>query len=151
MYPSIFNPAEYAKIRARIDALTPSSERSWGTMTPAQMLAHLCVSYEYAFGERLDRPPLIMRLLLRLFFRDLLVGSKPYPRNARTAPTMVMLDPKDFAAEKARLVAYMDRMAREGAEVWDGREQVTLGRLSAQEWSTLFWKHADHHLRQFGV
>ncbi len=149
--PSIFDPAEHRRLLDRLSALTPDTPRQWGTMTPAQMVAHLCVSYEYAYGERTDRPPLVMRLLLRAFFRGLLVGERPYPRNTRTAPTMVMRDDRDLDRERARLVAYMDRMLREGAAAWDGREQVTLGRLSAAEWSTLFRKHMDHHLRQFGL
>jgi hypothetical protein len=149
--PSIFDPAEHRRSLDRLAALTPDTPRLWGTMTPAQIVAHLCVSYEYAFGERTDRPPLVMRLLLRVFFRSMLVGDRPYPRNSRTAPTMVMRDDRDLDHERARLVSFMERIHREGAAAWDGREQITLGRLTAEEWSTLFHKHLDHHLRQFGV
>ncbi len=120
-------------------------------MTAAQMLAHVNVSYEYMYEERLDRPPLVLRLLLRLFMRDLLVGNKPYAHNSRTAPSMVIAEEKDFESEKARLLEYVQRTFDKGASQFEGKRQVTLGPISAEEWSTLLWKHLDHHLRQFGV
>ena len=33
----------------------------------------------------------------------------------------------------------------------DGKESHSFGVLTAQEWSTMFIKHLDHHLSQFGV
>mgnify|MGYP000483429911 CR=1 FL=1 len=150
-FPSIFLPETHAAMMARLDTLAPSTPRLWGSMTPAQMLAHVNVSYEYTFGERTDTPPWIMRMMLKIFMRSLLVGEKPYAKNSRTAPSMVMKDAKDFAVEMKRLKNYMQRIYDEGESAWDGRKQVTLGVLTSKEWSNLYWKHLDHHLRQFGV
>lgn len=150
-YPSIFAQSTHTSMLNRLDKLTPSTKAVWGSMDPAQMLAHLNVSYEYTFSERTDTPPFIMRLLLKIFLRNLLVGEKPYARNTRTAPSMVMKGAKDFDAEKQRLKEYMQRIYDEGQAAWEGRNQITLGRLSTTEWSNLYWKHMDHHLRQFGV
>ena len=150
-YPSIFQAETHAAMLARLDALTPATSRLWGSMTPAQMLAHVNVSYEYTFGERTDTPPWMMRMLLKLFLRPLLVGEKPYTKNTRTAPSMVMKQEKDFDAEMKRLKNYMQRIYDGGAAAWNNRKQVTLGVLTSKEWSNLYWKHLDHHLRQFGV
>ena len=150
-YPSIFLPETHAAMLARLDTLTPTTPRVWGSMTPAQMLAHVNVSYEYTFGERTDTPPWFMRALLKIFLRPLLVGDKQYAKNTRTAPSMVMKEAKDFEAEMKRLKTYMQRIYDEGEAAWDGRKQVTLGVLTSKEWSTLYWKHLDHHLRQFGA
>lgn len=150
-YPSIFLPETHAAMLARLDTLTPTTPRVWGSMSPAQMLAHVNVSYEYTFGERTDTPPWIMRALLKIFLRPLLVGDKAYAKNTRTAPSMVMKESKDFDVEMKRLKTYMQRIYDEGEAAWDGRKQVTLGVLTSKEWSTLYWKHLDHHLRQFGA
>jgi hypothetical protein len=151
LYPSIFDVSHHEALLLRLDALQADSQRLWGTMTPAQMCAHVCVSYEYAYGLRHDRPPLFMRLVLRLFFRSLLVGAKPYPKSSPTAPSMVVNDNRNFDAEHARLRAFVERAYNDGESFFEGKQQVTLGALSSAEWSTLFYKHLDHHLRQFGV
>ncbi|MCX6141307.1 MAG: DUF1569 domain-containing protein [Candidatus Kapabacteria bacterium] len=150
-YPSIFLPETHTALLARLDALTPTTPHVWGTMSPAQMLAHVNVSYEYTYGERSDVPPWFMRFILKTFLRPLLVGEKPYAKNSRTAPSMVMKQEKDFDAEMKRLKNYMQRIYDEGSAAWNNRKQVTLGVLTSEEWSNLYWKHMDHHLRQFGV
>jgi hypothetical protein len=149
--PDIFDESTHLSILNRIDALTEGHERRWGTMSPAQMCAHVCVSYEYAYGERSDLPPLLMRWFVRLFFRDLLIGTKPYAQGSPTAPSMVIDDARQFDVEQRRLRSYVERVYADGSAAFDGRPQVSLGPLTAQEWSTLLYKHLDHHLRQFGV
>ena len=53
--------------------------------------------------------------------------------------------------EQARLVEYIARVQQEGAQAFDGRESNSFGALTTTEWNTLFYKHLDHHLTQFGV
>ncbi len=149
--PNIFDATTHVRTLERLALLQSDATPQWGTMTPAQMCAHVCVSYEYIFGDRNDVPPLFMRLLLRLFFRGLLVGNKPYPKGAATAPSMIINNERNLDTERARLVAYIERVYAEGAHAFEGRPQVSLGPLTAVEWSTLLYKHLDHHLRQFGV
>jgi hypothetical protein len=147
----IFDPATTASLLARIDKLTPTTQAQWGKMNVAQMLAHCCVSYEQALGERTDAPPLLMRWLLRPLLRRVLVGPKPYRRNSPTAPAFVITDERDFARERDRLKDYIRRFQQLGAAHFDGRAQLSIGKLSSAEWSVLMYKHLDHHLQQFGV
>lgn len=149
--PDIFDSATHITLLSRIRALPSTTSPLWGSMNVAQMCAHVCVTYEYVYGNRADTPPLVMRWLVRLLFRDLLVGAKPYPKGSPTAPSMKIIDIRNFEAERNRLVAYTERVFADGPAAFDGRPQVTLGPLTCQEWSTLLYKHLDHHLRQFGV
>ena len=34
---------------------------------------------------------------------------------------------------------------------FDKKESHSFGLLSVKEWNTMFYKHLDHHLNQFGV
>jgi len=52
---NLFNPAMADVVRARITRLKPESERQWGKMNPAQVLAHCSGALEYAVGDKL--PP----------------------------------------------------------------------------------------------
>ena len=151
----IFDRAVADDLIARIRRLTPDSQRLWGSMTVDQTLAHCNVPfdtlYDPAYTETTPRPNALVRTVLRLVAKPVVVGPRPYKRNMRTAPSFVIEGPRDFEAERDKLVAYVDRVQREGAAAFDGRESHSFGPLTAPEWSTLFYKHTDHHLQQFGV
>ncbi|WP_370589864.1 DUF1569 domain-containing protein [Rufibacter sp. LB8] len=136
---------------ARINRLEPDSRPLWGKMTVGQMLAHCNVMYEMAFEQKHPRPSFLMRLLLKLVVKQAVVGPKPYPKNSRTAPVFLMKETKDFAQEKARLTAYIQQTQQLGEAYFEGKPSLSFGELTAQEWNTMFYKHLDHHLQQFGV
>jgi hypothetical protein len=79
------------------------------------------------------------------------INEKPYPKNSRTAPAFIIADERKFEEEKARLIGYLQKTCALGSAGFEGKESLSFGKLSAPEWSNLFYKHLDHHLRQFGV
>ena len=58
---------------------------------------------------------------------------------------------RDFEHERQRLIDYLDKTHELGAVHYDGKVNQGFGALSLQQWNTLFSKHLDHHLTQFGV
>jgi hypothetical protein len=140
---------------ARLRALTPDARPHWGTMTVAQMLAHSHKPFETVldptYAERHPRPNALVRALLRVFLKPVVAGPKPYRRNGRTAPEFIVDGSPDFEAARARLIEAIERAHALGAAHFEGRESHSFGPLTAAEWNTLFVKHLDHHLRQFGV
>jgi hypothetical protein len=38
-----------------------------------------------------------------------------------------------------------------GEAHFDGKDSHSFGNLSKSQWNTMFYKHLDHHLTQFGV
>jgi hypothetical protein len=149
--PSIWDAATTLSLHSRLEALTPSTPALWGTMNVAQMLAHCCFPYEQIFGDREIRPPFVVRLLMRLFVKNMLTNETPYRRNSPTAPQARIADARDFERERERLKAYITRVEQMGAAAFEQKEQVSLGRLTTSQWNNLLYKHLDHHLRQFGV
>jgi len=148
---NIFDQNVSNKIIDRINQLQPETKASWGKMNVAQMLAHCNVTYEMVYENIHPKPGFFTRLMLRLFVKSSVVNDKPYKQNAQTAPQFIIKEEKDFAKEKARLVTYIKRVQKEGVAVFEGKESHSFGPLSATEWNNLFYKHIDHHLRQFGV
>jgi len=148
----MFNRAGKERMVARIHALTPESQPLWGKMTVAQMLAHTNVPYEIVHEPgKHARPGAIDRFFANLFAKAMVVGDKPYGRSGPTAPSFIIKDARDFKKEKARLLAYVEKTSKQGAAHYEGLENMAFGVLSAKQWNTLFSKHLDHHLRQFGV
>jgi hypothetical protein len=148
---SVFNPADVAELIARINKLTPQTHPQWGKMSAPQMLAHCNVSYELVYSDKHPKPNAIVKLLLKAFVKDKVVGPKPYKHNTQTAPAFIIKDERDFETEKANLVGYLNQTLELGEVYFDNKESHSFGALSTGQWNTMFYKHLDHHLTQFGV
>lgn len=147
---TLFDPAGRDRVLARIERLRPDATRVWGTMDPAQTMAHCALAMEAATGDAKLARPLFARLLGR-FFKGWIVGPKPFSKDSPTHPQLVTREPKDFDAEKARLVASIRKFCDAGPASAARFEHAFVGRLTGEEWGRVQHKHLDHHLRQFGV
>jgi len=150
-YANLFQEEHLNSAIQRINSLTSETKPLWGKMSVDQMLAHVNVAYVMCYDKSLPRANGLKLFFLRLLIKNQVVGSKPYPKNGRTAPAFIINDSRDFEKEKASLISSLQKTQSLGANHFEGKESVSIGRLTADEWNTLFSKHLDHHLRQFGV
>ncbi|MEM8523410.1 MAG: DUF1569 domain-containing protein [Bacteroidota bacterium] len=147
-----FNEADTQATIARINQLTPDTQALWGKMSVAQMLAHCCVAYEMFYEkERFPKNNFIAKFFLKSFVKPMVVGPKPYKKNQQTAPVFLIKDERNFDAEQAKLIAFLEKTQQLGADHFHGKESHSFGKLTSDEWNVLFSKHLDHHLTQFGV
>jgi Protein of unknown function (DUF1569) len=148
---NIFEPSTSHEIKERLSRLRPESQRQWGKMNPAQVAAHLCKGMEQALGD--VRPPrmLIGRLIGRFIKSKALGDDAPMIRNSPTVPGFVVLDERDFIAERDRLNGLIDRVITVGPTGCTAHPHSFFGHLTPEQWGILMYKHLDHHLRQFGV
>lgn len=149
--PNIYTEQGTNELIARINQLSPITQRRWGKMNVSQMLAHCCVPYEQLLGERSDAPNAMMRFFMRTFFKGTMTNEIPYKPNLPTAPSFIIVDQRDFEKEKRRLIEYVKKPLELGELHFENKHQLTLGKLTATQWNNMLWKHLDHHLRQFGV
>ena len=149
--PNIFTKNVANQLLERLDRLEPTSTAQWGKMNVAQMLAHCNVTYEMAFENKHPKPNFFMGLILKAFVKKIVVNETPYKKNAQTAPAFIIADERDFAVEKDRLIQYLHKTVDLGENYFDGRASLSFGKLSSGEWNNMFYKHIDHHLKQFGV
>lgn len=150
-YPNIFTKQIADEAIQRIKNLSPTTRPLWGKMNAAQMLAHCNVAYELVYENKHPKPGAFQKFLIKLFAKNQVVGPKPYPKNGRTAPMFLMKDDKVFEAEKQRLINYIERTQTLGEAHFNGKESHAFGKLNANQWNNLFYKHLHHHLTQFGV
>jgi len=151
MQKSAFLQADAYALVQRINKLTPVTQPQWGKMNVAQMLAHCNVTYELAYDNNHPKPGAFKRMLLKAFVKPIVVGDKPYKRNSPTAPVFMVSAHQDFEKEKQRLIDYINKTQELGSLYFEGKESHSFGSLTAAEWDTMFYKHLDHHLTQFGV
>jgi len=149
---TLLHPAARAEILRRIEALTPESERRWGRMTAHQMVCHLSDACRAALGER--RVPVIGTLWERTVIRWLAIHTNvKWPQGVRTVPEadqeITGTRPTEFARDVDELRRLIQRF--NGAEAQLSGHHPLFGALSAAEWGRFSYRHADHHLRQFGI
>ncbi|MES2760951.1 MAG: DUF1569 domain-containing protein [Bacteroidota bacterium] len=147
-----FDPKTTEATLQRLNKLAHTTAPQWGKMNSAQMLAHLNIPYDMAYGKKTPKKSgLFGKLMLKLFVKNIVVGEKPYSKNSPTSPDFIVSDERDFEKEKALFIANLKETEAKGASYFEGKESGAFGVLTANQWSIQFYKHLDHHFTQFGV
>lgn len=147
---NLFDAVDNNEIIERINKLTPDTNAMWGKMTVAQMLAHSQTTIEVALGERKLKGGLIGFLFGKIAKRKL-VKDEPFKKNLPTAPSFIIKNERNFYEEKDKLIKLIQRFGKADPDNIAASPHPFFGKLTANEWNTLQWKHLDHHLNQFGV
>ncbi|MBY0245301.1 MAG: DUF1569 domain-containing protein [Sphingobacteriaceae bacterium] len=148
---NIFSTAVSEQVIARIHQLNSGSQPQWGKMNVAQMLAHCNVTYALVYDQSIPKSNAFTKFLLKLFVKKAVVSETPFKKSSATAPIFIIKDAKEFDAEKQKLVKNIQKTQALGENHFEGKESHSFGKLTSQEWNNMFYKHLDHHLRQFGV
>jgi hypothetical protein len=149
--PNIFNSETTEIILKRLENLDANSQPKWGKMNASQMLAHLNIAYDITFGKIESKPTFFIKLLMKLFIKNGIVNEKPYPQNSRTAPEFIIADKRDFEIEKNKYIDNLKETETHGAAYFEGKDNPSMGKLTAKEWNNMFYKHTNHHFEQFGI
>lgn len=144
----LFNPAVKQEIIDRINRLSPQSARLWGKMDVAQMLAHLQLPFEVAYGTRQIKGNFFFNLIMP-FFKKTLWDEKPWKKGLPTDQSYIMTGSvKDFETEKNKLLGLISQFSEQAVKT---EIHPVFGRMTKEQWSKSAWKHIDHHLKQFGA
>lgn len=135
----------------RIRKLTPDAQRQFGTMTLAEMLAHLEQTFKVALGEVEGKDE--SNWLMRNIFGPLAFHVLPWPKGKLKTADIMLVEPAGEIEEmKNRLIEYIDRFV----DTWEKEPDRTaisplLGPLDMKQWALVHGRHIPHHLEQFGV
>ena len=140
----------YDELIDRINKLQPDSQRLWGKMDVAQMLAHCSAAMEVAVGNKFP-PRIFIGRILAPFFKKAFFGPQPFKKNSPTDKSFLVIDRRNFEKEKARLLSLLHQFHAGGEEKVTRHPHSFFGKLTPKQWSIGMYKHMDHHLKQFGV
>ena len=146
---SILNEGDRAAIVSRVQSLSASSTRRWGTMDVAGMLRHLRLSALMTVGE-LPVASANKRAFQVFPLKHLILYVLPFPKGAPTAPELKCDVAASLEEERVALLELLERIGtgvREGV----GPAHPLFGPLTWREWGVATYKHTDHHLKQFGA
>ena len=143
---SIFEPASRDELLHRLNRLTSGATPLWGKMRVDQMLHHLNLSMEAALGK------VILKGKYRFFMRPfigVLYNDKPFGMGRPTPRDFVVQDDYDFHLELEKATQNLQEISKRAFSD-SFQPHVFFGPLSNEQWGKHFYKHTDHHLRQFG-
>lgn len=148
---SLFEAQTAQKYIDRIHSLTPQTQRLWGKMDVAQMLAHCQAPIRIASGELVPRINPVIKFLFGRSAKKQLVNDPEFKRNLPTFSEAKIVDRRVFELERTRLVELILEFQQKGPSGLTKSAHPFFGEMSISDWDTLQVKHLDHHLRQFGA
>ena len=146
---SILNESDRAEIGGRLQSLSPSSTARWGSMDVSSMLQHLHLSARMTLGE-LEVPSVNKRVFQLFPLKHLVLYVLPFPKGAPTAPKLKPAVAESLEKERAALLELLERIGT-GPSKGAGPDHPLFGSMTWREWGVVTYKHADHHLKQFGA
>jgi len=146
---SILNESDRTEITTRMRSLSVSSTGRWGSMDVASMLHHLRLSALMTLGE-LPVVSANKRAFQMFPLKHLILYVLPFPKGA---PTAAELKPGVAVALEEERTALLELLERIGTGPHEGEAPAhpLFGPLTWREWGVVTYKHADHHLKQFGA
>lgn len=150
---TLARPADKAEILERIGRLRPGHAGRWGRMSVRRMVCHVSDAYRMMAGEKRVRGTggLLGRTVVKwmaLYF------PAPWPPGVRTSPEIDQeiggTRPGEWTADLRDLVALVGGVTS-GGRAAPRQPHPLFGPMSEAEWQRWAYRHADHHLRQFGA
>src|SRR6266536_1293235 len=99
---NLFEQMTVDEVVSRIDKLQPTTQRQWGKMDAAQMMAHCSITLDIASG-RLNLPRVFVGRLIAPFFKSIYTNEKPFGKNGPTGKELVVAGQRDFVREQEQL------------------------------------------------
>ena len=146
---SILNEVDRREIVGRVGSLSATSARRWGSLDVTGMLQHLILSARMTLGE-LPVASSNKRVFQVFPLKHLILYVLPFPKGAPTAAELKPVAPSSFEEERAALLDLLERIGT-GPSEGAGPAHPLFGPMTFREWGVVTYKHADHHLRQFGA
>ena len=147
--PSLFDTSTQTEMLARINKLTPSSQRKWGKMTVSQMLKHLTIAFSVPINKVQLPKEYLYYVSANPITRWLMIKAVTrWPKNLVTAEAFEVHDDPDFDNAKNEFLSVYNEFVK--AKKLDGCHPV-FGVMSKDMWGEAMAIHLNHHLEQFGV
>ncbi|MEI9946221.1 MAG: DUF1569 domain-containing protein [Chitinophagaceae bacterium] len=147
---NLFEKEVYDETLQRLNKLTPATQRLWGKMDVAQMMAHCIEAFKVPLANR-KLPKLFPLSLIGPLFKKKLYEDKPWRQGLPTASNFKIKDERNFEIEKKGLLELVTKFYTLGPSGAGLYPHPVFGKFTSEQWGKAMWKHLDHHLRQFGV
>jgi hypothetical protein len=138
-----------------LQRLDPSTPPKWGKMSVQQMIEHFTNDALRNANGRLKTDTIITRPEHLERMREFILGEKPFKENTRNALMSEEPAPTEYKTVQAAIGALQQELIW-FFEAYEQKPDMVVrnpffGDLNFEQNVQLLYKHAIHHLRQFGV
>ena len=145
---SVFDNTTRDELITRISTLNESSIARWGKMNVYQMLKHCRLWTEWVSGSTRYKRIFLSHFFGKIALKSVLKDEAPLGRNSSTISVFRINEKEgDIESEKRKWIALI-----QSHEHFSNPDfvHVFFGKMTKEQIGYLAYKHADHHLRQFG-
>lgn len=149
---SLHNTIYFDEIVLRISNLSPNSQRKWGKMNVAQMLAHCDLILQIPL-KKIELPKInfLFKIIGIVTKIEIQIFNNGIPHNMPCFQKVIVNFECDFEIAKNNLLKTLDAYQK-AYESNDLPQSHTLfGTMKEKDWGFLEYKHLNHHLKQFNV
>ena|ERR1700744_2661667 len=144
---TVFDKTTRDELITRINALNATNTAQWGKMNLNQMVKHCMLWEEMIQGDKEYKQAFIGRLFGKMALKKLTKDESPLQRNTPTTEELKQLENCNLTEDKAKWVEYIEKYTNFSKQ---GFIHPFFGPMTDGQIGILAYKHADHHLRQFG-
>lgn len=147
----IFDNLVREELIIRINSLSEVNEAQWGKMNVFQMVSHNTYWNNWILGKdhHSYKQAFIGKIFGKTALRKMIKDEQPFDKNIPTSAQFKVKETNgDLEAEKLKWVSLT-----KAYEEYENPDFVHdfFGKMTKEQIGILVYKHADHHLRQFGV
>lgn len=132
----------------RINSLNNQANAQWGRMDIFQMLRHCTLCEDMMLGRIKIKRVLAGRLFGKMILKKVLKDDSPFRKNSPTSPLLKTIgESGDIEGQKQEWINRIEQYAH-----YDNPDFIHpfFGSMTLEQIGFFAYKHADHHLRQFG-
>ncbi len=145
---TIFDKETRDDVINRINSLNENSKAQWGKMNVYQMAKHCALWEEMIQGRQKYKRAFTGRIFGRMALKSVLKDATPLGKNSPTIPELKIKGNGDIGLEKINWISGIEAYANFSNP---GFVHPFFGTMTKDQIGFFVYKHADHHLRQFGA
>lgn len=146
---TVFDTAVREELLTRINSLTLQNNAQWGKMNVSQMLKHCTLCDEMFFGKIMIKRVFIGRLIGPMLLRKALKDEQGFGKNSPTSPLLKTTGQQcDIDLQKKEWISSIEQFANYNKQNF---VHPFFGPMTKDQVGLFAYKHADHHLIQFGA
>lgn len=148
---TIFDRALRDELISRVNSLEENSKPLWGKMNTYQMTRHCSIWDEWVLGKNdyVYKQDLLGRIFGKMALRSNTKDDRPIGKNMPAGKFAVK--EKQVGDLKAQKAIWTNLIADYGNYSNERFIHDFFGKMTKEQIGIFAYKHADHHLRQFGV
>lgn len=146
---SVLEPATREELIKRINSISPQNNAQWGKMNAFQMLRHCTMCEDMFLGKIKIKRVLPGRLFGKMVLKKVLKDEKPFEKNSPTSRVLKTVGETGDLEQQRK--EWINRIEEYASYNDINFVHPFFGPMTKEQVGLFAYKHADHHLRQFGA